>query len=81
MIKELEKIKFPQYRMYLNGKSYFKIISLSEFDEVQLIGSKKIITSHIVKILPDRNFIMDLLIDYSLFAEEITEKRYFDILL
>ena len=79
MIRELENIKFPQYRMYLNGKSYFKIHSLSAFDEVQLIGTKKIITSHTANILPDRNFIADLLINYRAFAVEIKEEEYVKI--
>ncbi len=62
--------------MYLNGKSYFKIHSLSAFEEVQLIGTKKIITLHEAKILPDRNFIADLLINYATFAVVVGEEEY-----
>lgn len=62
--------------MYRNGKSYFKIFSGSEFEEVQLIGTKKIVQRHQAKILPDRNFIYDLLLNYEDFAVESSEEEY-----
>lgn len=66
---------FPTYRKYKNNKNYFKIISNHEFDEISFIGSKPIVTKHIAKILPDRNFISDLLYDSNL-AEHSTQKEY-----
>lgn len=56
---------FPLYRKYSNNKSYFKIISESKFEEIQVLGNK--ITLHIfeVKILPDRNYIYDLIYNYA----------------
>ncbi|MFL5754517.1 MAG: hypothetical protein ACJ76F_13980 [Bacteroidia bacterium] len=76
MNNPIESIKFPQYRAYKNGKSYFKILSALEFEEIQLIGSKKIVTRHNAKILPDHNFVYDLLLNYSDFAEEVSEETY-----
>jgi hypothetical protein len=70
-----EGINFPVYRKYLNGKSYFKIISRNEFEEVQIIGAKKAVNSIIVTQLPEMNLIHDLVYDSSV-AYEITEDQY-----
>lgn len=52
---------FPQYRKYPHNKTFFKIISFEEFEEIQ-INSRGIERFHFVaRILPDRNYIMDLL--------------------
>lgn len=68
-------IRFPQYRKYSNNRHFFKIVSATEFEEISFIGSKKIVTQHQAKILPDRNLILDLLQDPSV-AETITEEEY-----
>jgi len=70
-----EGINFPVYRKYKNSKSYFKIISRTEFEEVQIIGSKKSINSIIATQLPEMNLIHDLVYD-SIVADEITEDQY-----
>jgi hypothetical protein len=57
-------MEFPQFRKYKNGKSFFKIESMSNFIEVQLLGSRFIKYEIEAKILPDRNFIQDMLVDY-----------------
>ena len=59
-----EKITYPQYRKYSNGKAYFKIISATQFEEIQLLGNKKTLHLFDVKILPDRNYIYDLTYNY-----------------
>lgn len=67
-----EGINFPVYRKYNNGKSYFKIISRNEFEEIQIVGSKKIL--HLVKAtqLPEMNHVYDLVYnkDISVAIEE-----------
>ena len=68
-------ISFPQYRKYKNNKHFFRIFSPEEFEEISFIGSRKIVTTHKVKILPDRNLIYDLLYDTTI-ADAITEKEY-----
>jgi hypothetical protein len=70
------KMKFPQYRKYSNNKHFFKIISETEFEEISFIGNKIIHQNHIAKILPDRNFINDLLIDIGNFCELSNEEEY-----
>jgi hypothetical protein len=70
------EITFPTYRKYKNNKNYFKIISNNEFDEISFIGSKAFVTKHIAKILPDRNFIYDLLHDVGTTSELSTEEEF-----
>ena len=73
MIKE---ITYPQYRKYSNNKSYFKIISSDEFEEIQLFGTKKSIHLFKAKILPDRNFIYDMTFDYEKSWQKIEKEEY-----
>jgi hypothetical protein len=53
--------EFPQFRKAAGGRSYYKILSLTEVLELQIIGSK--FTWHHLKasIYPERLFIGDLL--------------------
>ncbi len=67
---------FPQYRKYSNNQSYFKIVNASEFEEITFIGKKPIVTKHIATILPDRNFISDLLQDVGNTCIICTEEEY-----
>lgn len=70
-----EDINFPVYRKYKNGKSYFKILSRYEFEEIQLIGSKKVVTKTKASQLPEMNHIYDLIYDQSI-CDEIRETEY-----
>jgi hypothetical protein len=69
-------VSFPQYRMYKNGKSYFKISSASEFEEIQVIGSRYFFHAFTAKILPDRNLIHDMLNDYGTNWVQITDSEF-----
>ena len=69
---------FPQYRKYKNNKSYFKISSLTEWEEIQIIGSNYLLSKFEVKIMPDRNFIQDMLFDYASNWDVIEEKEYLE---
>ncbi len=73
-------MEFPIYRKYKNHKHFFKIMSMDEFEELSFIGKKLIITLHQATILPDRNFISDLLHDIGNTAEIATEEEYQQIL-
>jgi hypothetical protein len=75
----MDKIIFPQFRRYKNVETYFKIESPESFEEIRGFGSKWIMETHPVKILPDRNFVYDLLYDFTAFAEEISPETYFEI--
>ena len=67
---------FPQYRKYSNNLNYFKIISLTEFEENSFIGKKAFVKKHSATILPDRNFINDLLIDTASTSIVCTKEEY-----
>ena len=70
-----DTLLFPQYRKYKNNKHFFKIVSHTEFEEISFIGNKKIIHTTVAKILPDRNFIADLLNDIGM-SEIIAAVEY-----
>lgn len=55
-------------------------MNMNEFEEISFIGKKLILTLHQVTILPDRNFISDLLNDIGNTAEIATEEEYQQIL-
>lgn len=73
---KFEDINFPVYRKYKNGKSYFKIIHPALFEEIQIIGSKKIKRHVQVVQFPERNFVHDLVFSFSEMADEIGEEEY-----
>ena len=73
---KLEDIHFPVYRKYKNNKSYFKIIHPRLFEEIQLIGSKKIFRQTEAKQFPEVLFIQDLVLNYSEMADEVKEEDY-----
>jgi len=72
----MQIITYPQYRKYKNEKGYFKIISADEWEEIQIIGSKIIVTKFTVTIFPDRNFINDLTFEYKNNWVWIEEREY-----
>ncbi len=68
--------QFPQYRKYKNNLSYFKIISPTQFEEIKIHGKQKTLHKFEAKILPDRNYINDMLHDYQEFWEKISANEY-----
>lgn len=75
----LESIKYPQYRKYKNGLSYFKISSPVLCEEIKVVGSKRLIYTIDAKQYPEKVFINDLLLNYTAFADEISEDVYENI--
>ena len=69
-------MEFPQYRRYKNGQSYFKISSESAFVEYKLMGEKLDKYEIEAKILPDRNYIHDLLYNYEEHWEKLDESSF-----
>ncbi len=72
----MSQIDFPVYRKYKNNKNFFKIINENEFEEISFIGKKAIVIKHLAKILPDRNFISDLLHDVGNTSELSDQEEY-----
>jgi hypothetical protein len=80
MATKIEDIKFPAYRKYKNNKNYFKIINASLFEEISLIGTKKTVMMVEAKLLPEKIFVQDLLHNYHVMADVISEAEYNAIL-
>jgi hypothetical protein len=79
MATAFEDIKFPVYRKYKNGRSYFKIINPLLFEEIQIIGSKKAVRQTEVKQFPEKNFVHDLVYNYRQMAVEISAEEYEEV--
>jgi hypothetical protein len=69
-------INYPQFRKYAHGRTYFKIISSSEFEELQFLGDDCTVHRFTAKILPDRNYLYDLTFDYKKHWIAIEEQEY-----
>lgn len=54
-------MNFPLYRKYPNNKSFFKIVDSDHFQEIKLTGKLSELHQFEAKILPDRNFIQDMI--------------------
>lgn len=70
------EIIYPQYRKYAHGRTYFKIMSSSEFEELQIFGKQCTLHHFVAKILPDRNYIYDLTFDYEKYWVAIDQAEY-----
>lgn len=69
-------MEFPQFRRYKNAQSYFKITSENTFIEYKLMGNKLEMYIIEAKILPDRNYIHDLLYNYDEYWEKLNEASF-----
>ena len=69
-------INYPVYRKYPHNRTFFKVLSEDEFEELQIIGRHYSIHSIKAKILPDRNFIQDLIFDFAIYWKEIKAEEY-----
>ena len=71
---------FPVYRKYKNGKNYFKVNSLKQFEEIQIIGTKKIHKIIDATQFPELNFIIDLCNKNFSEIEASSEKEFYSFL-
>jgi hypothetical protein len=71
-----ESVSYPQYRKYKNDKSFFRISSAEEFEEIQILGGQYTLHQFKAKILPDRNFIYDMTFAFEDNWVVITEEEY-----
>jgi len=72
------EIKYPLYRKYKNDKSFFKIMSETEFEEIKVEAGKYTFHHFNAQILPDRNLIYDLTFDFKSNCDEIGESEYLE---
>ena len=71
-----EDIEFPVYRKYRTGRNYFKIINARSFEELQLVGETPYLREVQAMQLPERNFIRDIVLNFSEMAFEISAGEY-----
>ena len=48
----------------------------SLFEEIRMMGSKKVVRKVEAKLFPEKNLVKDLVMNYKEFAEEITGEEY-----
>jgi hypothetical protein len=71
-----EQVTYPVYRKYPHGNTWFKVVSDGEFDELQVLGQKFSVMRHTAKILPDFNYIGDLVFNYEPYWVAVTEAEW-----
>ena len=71
-----KNISFPVYRKYINGQSWFCITGPDSFEEIRAMGSRYLRSKHEVRTLPERNFILDLVLHFAGFATEISAEEF-----
>ena len=69
-------MKFPIYRKYSHNRTYFKITSEKNFEELNIIGKTYSLHNFQSKILPDRLFIQDMIDNRNNHWDEISEEEY-----
>lgn len=68
--------KFPLFRKYYHGTTYFKIISADSFEELKIMGNNYSLKYYKATILPDRNYIADLIKNEGNHWEIIDEREF-----
>jgi hypothetical protein len=67
---------FPQFRKYKNNQSFFHILSEASFIEYKLNGKRLEVYNITASILPDRNFISDMLENYNQHWDKIDQSTF-----
>jgi hypothetical protein len=67
---------FPIYRKYVNDKSFFRINSKENFDELILIGSFYIFRNQQAQILPEFVMIVDMIENANNHWLKISEEEF-----
>ncbi|MBP6754817.1 MAG: hypothetical protein KA210_01620 [Bacteroidia bacterium] len=57
----LEELSYPIYRKRKNDKSFYKIISFNQFEEIQKMGSKLLFYSFTISKYPEKLLLMDMI--------------------
>lgn len=70
------EIEFPLYRKYKNDKSFFKVTSDSSFEEITFIKEKATFHLFNAKILPDRNYIFDMIYNYEPYWNKSNKEEF-----
>jgi hypothetical protein len=68
---------FPIYRKYRHNRTFFKINSEKDFEELNIISQCYTLRHFEVKILPDRVFIQDMIENKNNHWNESDEEEYY----
>lgn len=71
---------FPLFRKYTHGNTYFKISSNDSFEELKIMGNNYSVKHYKATILPDRNYISDLIKNEGNHWEIIEETDFNEVL-
>lgn len=74
-------MNFPLFRKYPNDMSFFKIEDADHFVELKRTGKKVEVHTFEAKILPDRNFIRDMIDQKDGHWVESSEAEFEEVLL
>ena len=69
-------MNFPVFRKYSHNRTFFKINSDKNFEELNLIGKTYTLRHFEVKIFSDRVFIQDMIENKDHYWTEISEGEY-----
>lgn len=69
-------MEFPQYRKLKNNKHFYKIISETEFEEIIIIGKKRLSFFKKAEIFPDMVLVRDMLRLSSVDYQASTKEEY-----
>ena len=67
---------FPVFRKYLNGASFFKVESETEFEEIKISAGKPVLHRFTARIFPDRQLIADMINNNDQHWVAIEESEY-----
>ena len=70
------KYSFPLYRKSKNGKNFYKITSIAQFEEIKIIGSKAILHQTEAVQFPEKNYLMDLIETNPEYFEISSQEEY-----
>ncbi len=71
-------IEFPLYIKFKQAEIYFRIDSMETFEELRIIGKHYQLEEFKAKILPDRNYIYDLIHNTFVNCEYVSEEVYYN---
>ena len=69
-------VNFPVYRKYPHNRTFFKIISEEAFEEINILGKTYSVRNVKAQIMPDRNYIHDMVYNYEKYWKVISEEEY-----
>ncbi|MEX0966796.1 MAG: hypothetical protein WD077_06130 [Bacteroidia bacterium] len=74
-----DDVVFPVYRKYPHNRTFFKVLSEAEFEELSIVGGTFTLQNFKARIFSVRVFLHDLIYDMQSHWESIEEGEYEDM--